>query len=39
MKQQELFKFADKKKLARVMKRARDNSLNGLVSNFGALYM
>ena len=39
MKQQELFKFADKKKLARVMKRARDNSLNGLVSNFGAPYM
>lgn len=38
MKQQELFKLKDKKKIIRAIKKARDNSLSGLVSNFGAPY-
>ena len=36
--QQELFNFKDKKRLIRKIRDARNNSLNGLVSNFGAPY-
>lgn len=38
MKQLELFKVKNNKKLRKRIKEVRDNSLNGLVSNFGGPY-